>query len=160
MKLKLRARMIRVSKGMNECNAKKGMKMEVVMNVDRNELAFELGNKHGLRLIKGGKDNLTSMVSFVTDFEDIVQTELQKSAFCIDLIKLDITHHQKELRFQLKILKDLWRLVPPSKSREERAIKIMNKIANSRQTIADCEERLFVITQRILVLKEQVAVLP
>lgn len=135
------------------------MKMEVVMNANRNELAFERGNKSGLRLIKGGRDNLTSMISFVTDFEDIVQTELQKSLFCIDLIKLDITHHQKELRFQLKILKDLWRLVPPSKYREERAVKIMNKIANSRQAIVDSEERLFVIMQRILVLEKQLAVL-
>ena len=151
--------MVRVSKGINECNAKKGMKMELVMNMDKNERTFELGNKRGLRLIKGGKDNRASTVSFVTDFEDIVQTELQKSLFCIDLIKHDITNHQKELRFQLKILKDLWRLVPPSKGREERAIKIMNKIAVSRQAIVDCEERLFVITQRILVLEEQVAVL-
>lgn len=159
MKLKPRARMIEVSKGINDSNAKKGMKMELVMNVGKNEWAFAQENKHGLRLVKGGKDNLTSTASFVTDFEDIVQTELQKSLFCIDLIKLDITHHQKELRFQLKILKDLWRLVPPSKDREERAVKIMNKIAVSRQAIVDCEERLFVITQRILVLEEQVAVL-
>jgi hypothetical protein len=159
MKLKPRARMIRVNKGTNDSNAKKGMKMELVMNMGKNELAFAQENKHGLRLVKGGKDNFTSTVSFVADFEDIVQTELQKSLFCIDLIKLDITHHQKELRFQLKILKDLWRLVPPSKDREERAIKIMNKIAVSRQAIVDCEERLFVITQRILVLEEQVAVL-
>ena len=159
MKLKPRARMMRVSKRINECKSKKGMKMEVVMNANRNELAFERGNKFGLRLIKGGRDNLTSMISFVTDFEDIVQTELQKSLFCIDLIKLDITHHQKELRFQLKILKDLWRLVPPSKYREERAVKIMNKIANSRQAIVDSEERLFVIMQRILVLEKQLTVL-
>ena len=133
--------------------------MELVMNMGKNEGTFELGNKHGLRLIKGNKDNLTSAASFVTDFEDIVQTELQKSLFCIDLIKQDIAYHQKELRFQLKVLKEFWRLVPPSKDREERAIKIMNKIANSRQAIVDCEERLFVITQRILVLQEQVTVL-
>jgi 3-deoxy-D-arabino-heptulosonate 7-phosphate (DAHP) synthase len=151
--------MVRVSKGINDSDAKKGMKMELVMNMGKNELAFTQGNKHGLRLVKGNKDNLTSTASFVTDFEDIVQTELQKSLFCIDLINQDITHHQKELRFQLKILKDLWRLVPPSKDREERAVKIMNKIAVSRQAIVDCEERLFVITQRILVLEEQVAVL-
>ncbi len=132
--------------------------MELVRNMSKNEWAFELGNKHGLRLIKGNKDNITSKASFVTDFEDIVQTELQKSLFCIDLIKLDITHHQKELRFQLKILKEFWRLVPPSKGREERAIKIMNKIAASRQAIVNCEECLSVITQRLLVLQAQLAV--
>lgn len=129
------------------------------MNVGKNEWASAQGNKHGLRLVKSSKNNVASMISFITDFEDIVQTELQKSVFCIHLINQDITHHQKELRFQLKILKDLWRLVPPSKDREERAVKIMNKIAVSRQAIVDCEERLFVITQRILVLEEQLAVL-
>ncbi len=133
--------------------------MELVMNVDKNEWAFAQGNKHGLRLIKGNKDNLTRTVNFVTDFEDIVQTELQKSLFCIDLINQDMAHHQKELRFQLKILKEFWRLVPPSKNREERAVKIMNKISVSRQAIADCEEHLFVITQRILVLQAQLAML-
>ena len=92
---------------------------------------------------------------FLRDVEDIVQAELQKSSFCLDGINQDITSHQKELRFQLTTLKELWRLVPPSKDREARAIKKMDRIAASRQAIADCQERILVIQQRVAVLQEQ-----
>lgn len=126
------------------------------MNLNKNEGVFGLENNYDLHLVGRSKEHsLTSTTTFVNNFADIVQTELQKSLFCIHLINQDSAHHQKELRFQLKILKEFWRLVPPSKNREGRAIKIMNKIAASREAIADCEERIAAIRRRVSVLQQE-----
>ncbi len=130
---------------------------ERVINLDTNKAVFEQRNNGTLRLIKGNKDassKLDNPRKFLMDFEDIVQTELQKSSFCIDLIHEERERHEKELHFQLTTLKELWRLVAPSKDREGRAVKKMNTIAASRQAIAECEERISVIQQRVSVLHE------
>ncbi|MCE3238850.1 MAG: hypothetical protein K0R24_1831 [Gammaproteobacteria bacterium] len=136
------------------------MEMERVLKLKKNESTFAKKNIHGLRVVSN-KNVITKQETphFLKDFEKIVQEEMQKSSYCIGRITADIIGYNKELRFQLRALKELWRLVPPSKDREARAVKIMDKIAATREAIKEGEECILLITRRALLLQEELGVL-
>ena len=134
--------------------------MEQIMKLKKNESTFAKRDTHGLRLVSNNAVvTKQETSSFLKDLEKIVQEEMQKSSYCIGRMNDDIIGYSKELRFQLRALKELWRLVPPSKNREARAVKIMDKIAASREAIKEAEECILLITRRALLLQEELGVL-
>jgi hypothetical protein len=137
--------------------------MELLMKVKKNEVTFEKGNHRELRLVKSRTNRVAvkrpDAAHFLKDFEEIVYKEMQKSAHCIDRINEDVDRHSRDLRFQLHTLKELWRLVPPSKDREDRAVNLMNKIAFNRQTIKEYETCIALIKRRALLLQAELGLL-
>lgn len=139
--------------------------MELLMKLEKNEGIFAKSNNRDLRLVKSKamSDKVVAAKpdasTFLKDFEEIIHVEMQKSSYCIDRINDDIIGHNKDLRFQLNTLKELWRLVPPSKDREERAVNIMNKIAVNRQTIKEYEICILLIQRRALLLQAELCTL-
>jgi hypothetical protein len=135
-----------------------------LMKLNKNEGVFEKGKKRDLRLVKSigrtvRRTKKLDAAHFIKDFEEIVSKEMQKAARCIDRINDDVARYSRDLRFQLYTLKELWRLVPPSKNREERAIKIMNKVAFCKQTIQEYEQCAVLIKRRALLLQEELGIL-
>lgn len=97
------------------------------------------------------KPNETTMASFVSDFEAVVQTEVRKSLDCIELIKEDIHHcrtESQQLRKELHL-----------EAAANKRARLIDKIAANKEWIAECEERIFLINQRAAVLQEQLGVL-
>lgn len=88
-----------------------------------------------------------SRTAFLQDFEAIVQEEAQKSLDCIDLIKQDIHHYRAEsqsLRKQLHLA-----------SSPDECARLISQITVNKQSMAECEERIFHINQRMSVLQTQ-----
>lgn len=135
-----------------------------LLKLRKNEGTFKKAVCPELRLVKSNSNKANRIqkpdaAHFLKDFEDVVSLEMQKSVHCIEQINEDIANHSRDLRFNLHTLKELWRLVPPSKDREDRAVKLMNKIAFSRQTIQECEQCILLIKRRALLLQSELDVL-
>lgn len=88
-----------------------------------------------------------SHMAFLNDFEAIVQEEVRKSLDCIELIKQDIHHYRAEsqgLRKQLHL-----------ESSPDECARLRNQLTVNKQWMAECEERIFHINQRMSVLQTQ-----